>query len=195
MAIVGRRKIALFHLVDGKEKPMNKYVSAIRSRLNTLVAAFGMFTPKAWIITTLAAATGLAVIGLTTAIFENWFFVRMTPVRPQDYIIWVLSSLLIGLIAGSYFADRSKSEEGKLLSGGALSVLAVGCPICNKPVVLLLGTSGALTFFAPIQLYLGIASVLLLGWTLLLRARALVGTCSVNQVANMAKEDEPLQSR
>ena len=52
-------------------------------------------------------------------------------------------------------------------------------PICNKPVVLLLGTSGALTFFAPIQLYIGIASVLLLGWTLLLRAKALTDTCFV----------------
>jgi len=63
-----------------------------------------------------------------------------------------------------------------------LSVLAVGCPICNKPVVLLLGTAGALNFFEPLQLYIGIASVLLLGWTLLLRATALAGTCSVSQV-------------
>ena len=113
---------------------------------------------------------------------SNWFFVRMTPVRAQDYVIWVVSAVLIGLIAGSYFADRSKSDEGKLLSGGVLSVLAVGCPICNKPVVLLLGASGALTFFARIQLYIGVASVLLLGWTLLLRAKALAGTCSVSQM-------------
>jgi hypothetical protein len=141
-----------------------------------------MFSPKAWIITTLAAATGLAVIGLTTAIFENWFFVRMTPVRAQDYVIWVVSAVLIGLIGGSYFVDRSKSGDGKIVSGGVLSVLAVGCPICNKPVVLLLGTSGALTFFAPVQLYIGIASVLLLGWTLLLRVKVLAGACSLSQV-------------
>ena len=57
--------------------------------------------------------------------------------------------------------------------------LAVGCPTCNKLVVLLLDTTGALTFFAPLQLYIGIASVLLLGWTLLLRARALADTCHV----------------
>lgn len=162
---------------------MSVYVRAIRGYVRTLAVAFSMFSPKAWIITTLAAATGLAVIGLTTAIFENWFFVRMTPVRVQDYVIGVVSAVLIGLIAGSYFADRSKSDEGKLLSGGVLSVLAVGCPICNKPVILLLGTSGALTFFAPLQLYIGIASILLLGWTLLHRARALAGKCSVSPVA------------
>ena len=32
-----------------------------------------------------------------------------------------------------------------------LAFLAVGCPLCNKVVVLLLGASGALTYFEPIQ--------------------------------------------
>jgi len=153
-----------------------------RRHVQTLGLAFSMFTPKAWVIATLAAAIGLVVIGLPTAIYENPFFVRMTPVRAQDYVIWVVSSALIGLTVGSYFAGGSKAGEEKILSGGVLSVLAVGCPICNKPVVLLLGTSGALTFFAPVQVYIGIASVLLLGWTLLLRAKALTDTCSVSQV-------------
>lgn len=161
---------------------MNGDTIAVRKHVQTLALALGTFTPKAWIITVLAAAIGLVIIGLPTAIYENPFFVRMTPVRAQDYVIWVMSSVLIGLIAGSYFAGESKAGEGKIVSGGVLSVLAVGCPICNKPVVLLLGTSGALTFFAPIQLYLGGASVLLLGWTLFLRAKALTGTCSVSQV-------------
>ena len=161
---------------------MSRYMLTFRRHVGTLALAFSMFTPKAWVIATLAAAIGLVVIGLPTAIYENLFFVRMTPVRAQDYVIWVVSSVLIGLTVGSYFAGGSKAGEEKLLSGSVLSVLAVGCPICNKPVVLLLGTSGALTFFAPIQLYIGIASVLLLGWTLLLRAKALTDTCSVSQV-------------
>jgi len=162
---------------------MSRYILAVRSHVRTLTFAFSMFTAKAWIITSLVAAIGLALIGLTTAIFENWFFIRMTPVRSQDYVIWVVSSVLIGLIIGSYFADRSTGGEGKVASGGVLSVLAVGCPICNKPVVLLLGTSGALTFFAPLQLYIGVASVLLLGWTLFLRTKALAGMFSVTGCA------------
>ena len=161
---------------------MNGDTIAVRKHVQTLALAFSMFTPKAWIITALAAAIGLVVIGLPTAIYENLFFVRMTPVRAQDYVIWIVSSVLIGLIAGSYFVGSSTRGDGKILSGGVLSVLAVGCPICNKPVVLLLGTAGALNFFEPLQLYIGIASVLLLGWTLLLRATALAGTCSVSQV-------------
>jgi hypothetical protein len=59
------------------------------------------------------------------------------------------------------------------------SYLAVGCPVCNKLVVFLIGTSGALTFFAPLQLYIGIGSVLLLAWTLVIRARAVTLGCNV----------------
>ena len=147
---------------------------------DTLEAAFSMYTVKAWAVTAMATALGLVVIGLPTAIYQNPFFVRMTPVRAQDYVIWVLSSVLLGLIVGSYFVASSTSGDGKILSGGLLSVLAVGCPTCNKLVVLLLGTSGALTFFSPLQLYIGIASVLLLGWTLFLRTNTLVKSCSVS---------------
>jgi hypothetical protein len=51
-------------------------------------------------------------------------------------------------------------------------VLAVGCPICNKIVVLLLGVSGALTIFQPLQPVLALAAMVLLGYALFLRLRA-----------------------
>jgi len=162
---------------------MSNYPHAIRKRIEMLAAGLNMYTPKAWAVTTLTAAIGMAVIGLATAIYENPFFIRMTPVRAQDYVIWILSSVLMGLIVGSYFVASSTSGDGKILSGGLLSVLAVGCPTCNKLVVLLVGTTGALTFFAPLQLYIGIASVLLLGWTLFLRTKALAGMFSVTGCA------------
>jgi hypothetical protein len=50
--------------------------------------------------------------------------------------------------------------------GGLLSALAIGCPVCNKLVVMLLGVSGALTVWAPLQPVLGVVSVALLGWAL-----------------------------
>lgn len=46
--------------------------------------------------------------------------------------------------------------------GGFLSFMAVGCPVCNKAVLLLLGTSGALSYWAPLQPMVAIASVVLL---------------------------------
>ena len=166
----------------------------LRKNVEPLAAGFCMYSLKAWAITTVVAAIGLVVIGLPTAIYENPFFVRMTPVRAQDYVIWVVSSVLVGLIVGSYFVAGSTSGDGKILSGGLLSVFAVGCPTCNKLVVLLLGSTGALTFFAPLQLYIGIASVLLLGWTVFLRTKDLADTCTVNQIASMAKGNESFQS-
>lgn len=57
-------------------------------------------------------------------------------------------------------------------SGGLLSFLAVGCPVCNKLVVLLLGLGGALQYFRPIQPVLAAAGLGLLVATLALRLRA-----------------------
>lgn len=52
-----------------------------------------------------------------------------------------------------------------------MSAFAVGCPICNKLVVAVLGVSGALNVWSPIQPLLGLASVTLLGLALIVRLR------------------------
>jgi len=63
--------------------------------------------------------------------------------------------------------------------GGLLAFFAVGCPICNKVVVIALGTSGALTWFAPVQPYLGVVALGLLAWALRVRLRGEVA-CTVD---------------
>ena len=50
---------------------------------------------------------------------------------------------------------------------------AVGCPVCNKLVVGLLGTSGATGSFAPAQPALGAAAVALTAGALVIRVRAI----------------------
>jgi hypothetical protein len=40
-----------------------------------------------------------------------------------------------------------------------LSWLAIGCPVCNKLVVLAVGASGALSYFAPMQPWLAAVSI------------------------------------
>jgi hypothetical protein len=59
--------------------------------------------------------------------------------------------------------------------------LAIGCPVCNKIALVLLGTSGAMTLFAPIQPIIGAASLMLLAATLAwrLRLRARGGACPI----------------
>ena len=140
--------------------------------------ALGRLGPRGWLLAAGAGLATLLAVGLTAAIVDNPFFIRMTPVRPQDYVIWLASGLLVGLITGTFAGPAPGRHGGKAISGGLLSFLAVGCPICNKLVVLLLGVSGALTVFGPAQLYLGALSVVLLAWTFRLRVRAVVQACS-----------------
>jgi hypothetical protein len=153
--------------------------ATLHAQIREVRQALRLFGPRSWAVGAIAAFVALVAIGVPTAIIDTPFFVRMLPVRVEDYAVWGATAVLAGLIAGTYALPAPSGSEGKALSGGFLSYLAVGCPICNKLVVLLLGTSGALTFFAPAQLYIGLASLLLLAWTLRLRARAVAGSCPV----------------
>ncbi len=139
--------------------------------------AVGMFGLRGWLLAAAGAAGTLLLIGTVAAIFDNPYFTRMTEVRAQDYAFWAASALLVGLTAGTFGIGSLGGHGGKLIAGGVGADLAVGCPICNKIIVALIGTSGALTFFAPAQLLIGFASIALLTWTLVLRSRAVAHGC------------------
>jgi hypothetical protein len=62
--------------------------------------------------------------------------------------------------------------------GGLLSFFAVGCPVCNKLVVIALGTVGAREWFEPIQPYLAVASIVLIAAALRARLRGSIA-CTV----------------
>ncbi|WP_435813056.1 hypothetical protein [Streptomyces werraensis] len=66
---------------------------------------------------------------------------------------------------------EERPRTARALIAGLLSAFAVGCPICNKLVVLALGVSGALSYWAPAQPVLGVASVALLTYALMRRLR------------------------
>ena len=123
-----------------------------------------------------AAATVVvaALLAIPTAIVANPWFTRMTPVEPEQAVFWVLTSLLSGALIGTYLMPDLRRGLAKPTAGaGLLGLFAVGCPICNKLVVTLIGTSGALSYFAPIQPLLGLAAVVLARWALWVRLRAL----------------------
>ena len=124
-----------------------------------------------------AVAVGL-MIGIPTGIIETPWYTRMTTVLWWNYPVWALSAALTGALAATYVRDPSvpvpATEGGKTFAGSMLSLFAVGCPICNKLVVLALGVSGALTWFAPIQPLLAVASLGLLGYALWARRRTAV---------------------
>jgi hypothetical protein len=66
-----------------------------------------------------------------------------------------------------------------VIGSGIVGWFAVGCPVCNKIVVALLGASGATSSFALAQAALGAAAVALAAAALAIRVRAIRrGACA-----------------
>jgi hypothetical protein len=119
-----------------------------------------------------ATSVYLLVVGLVTAVIPNPLFERMTPVTAANLIFWLAPALLFGPLIASYFVaivPAACDVGNRTMAGGLLSFLAVGCPLCNKVVVLLLGASGAMTYFEPIQPLLGLGAMALLAYAVWLR--------------------------
>ncbi|MGH3776009.1 MAG: hypothetical protein ACRDRR_09805 [Pseudonocardiaceae bacterium] len=125
-----------------------------------------------------AAAVSALVVGVPTDVIDNPWFTRMTPVRVWEYPVLVLTALLTGAWFGLRAAGPPRSGAGSgVLGSSVLSAFAVGCPICNKIVIALLGVSGALGIWAPVQPVLGALSVVVLATAVLLRWRR--GRCTL----------------
>jgi hypothetical protein len=117
-------------------------------------------------------------IGVPSDVINTPIFGRPVPVRTVDYLILAATSALIGLV----FAIRrqppaddatgglpridddqtAEAEQNRAVWGGLVSFLSVGCPVCNQAVVALVGTSGALSWWAPVQPLIGVAAIGLL---------------------------------
>ena len=112
-----------------------------------------------------------AAIAIPARLVPNSFFTRMTPTRPQDYVFWILGAALTGAVLSLRRVGANKDTRG--MSGGLATFLAVGCPVCNKLVVALIGAGGATSVFAPVQPLIGIAALGLLAWALRTQLRAM----------------------
>jgi hypothetical protein len=107
------------------------------------------------------------LIGLPTDVIPNPVFGRPVPVTWWSLPVLVATSVLAGLLLATYVRDGGADEPVDRPAraggiGGLLAFFAVGCPVCNRLVVIALGTTGALELFAPLQPLLAIASVALL---------------------------------
>ena len=108
------------------------------------------------------------VIAIPSDLLDNPIFGRPVPPRPIDYVILAVTAGLIGLVLAIRPPARSATDtqERRTLWSGFVSFPAVGCPVCNQAVVALVGTSGALSWWAPVQPVVGMTAVGLLLWTL-----------------------------
>ena len=150
---------------------------------SVVVRIVALWTWQRWVVAALAAGLAAVLIGVPTGIIHTSFYTRMTPVLWWNYPIWIASSILTGIVAATYVRAGEESPKrvtGRVGLGSVLSLFAVGCPICNKLVVALIGVSGALDLWAPIQPVLGLVSVGLLAYAVRLRVSREVA-CAVPQ--------------
>jgi hypothetical protein len=140
--------------------------------LLTLLAVLRSWPLRRWLVA-FAAATGFAlVVAIPTDLVDNPVFGREIPPTWWSWPALTVSSVLGGLLVATYVdpttADDAAQRRGGYV-GGLLTYFAVGCPVCNKLVLLALGSAGAITWFQPFQPVLQVAAVGLLAWSLLKR--------------------------
>ena len=155
-----------------------------RGSLRALAALLG--NPRAAAVASVAAAAFLLVVAVPADLVDTPLFTREIPPTWWARPALVASSVLGGLVAATYVrqsgirGDRSAPDQDQddraSRRGGAvagfLTFFAVGCPVCNKLVLLALGATGAVTWFAPVQPLLQAAALALMTWALARRLRA-----------------------
>lgn len=146
-----------------------------------------------WLVAALAGLVVGLLVALPTAVIPNPIFGRAVEVTWWSYPVAVVTGILGGLLVATYVrvpqgapAAEPEGEEldraSKLgMAGALLSFFAVGCPVCNKLVLIALGTSGAMSFFAPLQPILAIASIALMAYAVRTRLRGEVA-CATSGV-------------
>jgi H+/Cl- antiporter ClcA len=160
-----------------------------------------MWTRRQWLTAAIASVVVALAIGLPTDVIPNPVFGRPVDITWWSYPTLVVTAVLGGLLAATYVrvgarpaaADAGGEVEidrpGKLGSlGGLLGFFAVGCPVCNKLVVIALGTTGTLEWFAPAQPILAVASIVLLAWALRVRLRGATSCPIPDRISDDADE-------
>jgi hypothetical protein len=153
--------------------------------LPSAVLALRGWTARRYAAAALFAVGFAVLIGVPTVLIPNPVFSREIAVVGWNYPVWIATSVLSGMLAATYLrADRppaqtSQSAEDSRTSrlgivGGVLTWFAVGCPVCNKVALLVLGYSGAITWFAPFQPVLAVAALALTAGALVVRLRGQV---------------------
>jgi len=137
------------------------------------------WSPRRWYAALLSGLGIGFLIALPTAVIPNPFFGRSIEATWWSYPTVVISAILGGLLIATYVRESADSDKVVVEStdtslklgtlGGFISFFAVGCPVCNKLVLFALGSSGAISWFAPIQPFLAVISLLFMLWALNVR--------------------------
>lgn len=125
-----------------------------------MVGALRALPAATWLRAIPYAAITAVLIGVPSDLIDTPIFGRPVETRPIDYVILAITSALIGLVFAVRVPRHSAlDDDTRPVWGGFVSFLAVGCPVCNQLVVALVGTSGALSWWAPVQPVVGLIAI------------------------------------
>jgi len=120
-----------------------------------------------------AAAAMFVALGTVAALWTNPWFMRMTPTGGFEIALLLLQSVLAGVYVGLPRSPCGKRTAG---AGAIIGFLGIACPVCNKVLVLLIGSTLLLEYFEPARLYVALAGAVLLAaavWLKLTRPECL----------------------
>ncbi len=142
-----------------------------------MINALGAWSRRRWASAAVATVATILVLGLPTDLIPNPVFARQVEAPWWTWPALLVTSVLSGLLFATYVREPGGGHvevdaDGKRgIAGGLLTFFAVGCPVCNKLVILALGYAGALKWFEPVQPFLGAVAIGLLVWALRARLR------------------------
>jgi len=104
----------------------------------------------------------LLVIAIPTDLIPTPLFTRQVEPAAWAWPVAIITAVLAGVLIALPRPTSCRPATRTGIVGGGIAYLAVGCPTCNHLVVLALGATGALTWFAPIQPYLALIALAIL---------------------------------
>lgn len=131
--------------------------------------ALRSFSPRRWAVAAVSGTAFALLVAIPTDLIDTPLFGREIPPTWWAWPSLVVSSVLAGLLVATYVAAPTQDTDAAGRGGwiaGALTFFAVGCPVCNKLVLVALGSAGAMTWFEPVQPVLQLVAVALLAWAL-----------------------------
>ena len=120
-----------------------------------------------------AAAAMFVALGTVAALWKNPLFMRMTPTGGFEISLLLLQSVLAGVYVGLPQSACGKRTAG---AGAVIGFIGIACPVCNKILVPLIGSTLLLEYFEPVRLYVALAGAAFLGaavWVKLTRPECL----------------------
>lgn len=107
---------------------------------------------------TIVAIVSFIVLGTVAALWDNSYFLRMTPTSGFEISALVLQALFLGI----YVAIPVRACATKLAGvGGIANFLGVACPICNKMLLVVFSADALMTYLEPARPYLAAFGVII----------------------------------